>query len=296
MSGLKENLQIQTEGTILAAQQAGFSFKNSFALMPKWRRVIILTLLIAIIPGYLLARIGTEQLQRIEYSRQALIAHPAFTAAVQPDFSPVTLIRNPNGTYSAYATVTNPNLDLAAEDIPYTMTFQSSGNPSAFTSSGTFYLLPDEKRYLVVPKIDTTDNLISGTLSLGEAKWQKKLSIPKIDLKASEPITSEDINPQTFYVEGAVINNSPYNLSAVRIVFLLYDQNNNIIGVSQRDEFQVAAFSRRAYKQQWPGLTQNVVRKVQVIPATDVSNPDNLKINTNTNSSPDPRENNSNSF
>ncbi len=291
MTTLKENLEVQTQETVLAAQQAGFSFTNSFKMMPAWRRWLVTALLVALVPGYLLARIGTEQLQKLHYSRQALVAHPAFTAAVKPTSTPVTLIKNPSGNYSAYAVVTNLNLDLAGEDIPYTFVFQSVTGSEAYRTSGTFYLLPDEKRYLVVPKIDTTEALISGSLTLGEVKWQKKLTIPEVNLKASEPLTSEETDPQSFFAEGAVINNSPYDLAAVRIVFLLYDQSNKVIGVSQRDEFQLVAFGRRGYKQQWPGLHLADVRKVQVIATTNPIDPQNIKINTNPESSPDPREN-----
>ncbi len=282
MAGIKENLQVQTEGTILAAEQVGFSFANSFKLMVKWKRVLILVLAIAIIPGYLLARFGTEQLLRLQYGREALVAHPAFSAAVAPKVGSVTLIKNPTGNYSAYALVTNPNLDLAAEDISYTMTFQSSGKTEAYRATGSTYLLPNEKRYIVVPRIETTEQLTSASLTLGEVKWQKKLSVPEIPLKVSEPLTYEELNPLAFYAEGAVVNNSPYDLGAVRLVFLLLDRNNKVVGISQRDEFRIPAFGRRAYKQQWPGLYKADVQKVQVIPTTDPLDPENITTGTST--------------
>jgi hypothetical protein len=278
MPGLKEGLQVQTQETILAAEQAGFSFRDNFRVMTKWKRVMILAILIALVPGYLLARFGTEQLLRLQYARQALVAHPGFSTSTDPVIGAVTLIKNPTGNWSAYALVTNPNLDLATETLGYTMTFENGNGREVYSTTGTTYLLPNEKRYIVVPRIESTEQLSSATLTLGEVNWQKKLSIPEVSLKASEPITSEELNPLAFFAEGAVVNNSPYDLSAVRIVFLLFDQNNKAIGVSQRDEFTIPAFGRRAYKQQWPGLYQADVRKVQVIATTNTLDSTNVKI------------------
>lgn len=290
MPGLKENLQVQTQETILTAQQAGFSFKNSFQMMAKWKRVLVLTLVIALVPGYLLARFGIEQLLRLQYARQALVAHPGFSAATDPVIGAVTLIKNPTGNWSAYALVTNPNLDLAAEHLNYTVAFQTGNGREVYRTTGTTYLLPNEKRYIVIPRIESTEQLSSGTLTLGEVDWQKKLSIPEVSLKASEPITYEELNPLAFFAEGAVVNNSPYDLSAVRLVFLLFDQNNKTIGVSQRDEFTLPAFARRAYKQQWPGLYQADVRRVQVIVTTNTLDSQNIKIQGSQDSTPNDRE------
>lgn len=290
MTGLKETLQVKTEGTILAAEQAGFSLTTSFKQMPGWKRNLVLVLLFALVPGYLLARFGTEQMLRLQYARQALVAHPSFSAPVDPTVSAVTVIKNPSGNYSAYTIVTNPNLDLTAENISYQIAFQTATGQEVNRVSGTIYLLPNEKRYVVIPRIETTEQLSSGNLTLGEVQWQKKLSIPEVQLKVSEPITYEEVNPLTFFAEGAVVNNSPYDLGAVRLVFLLFDQDNKVIGVSQRDEFQVPAFGRRAYKQQWPGLYKADVYKVQVIASTNAMDPQNLKIQSQPASSIDERE------
>jgi len=80
--------------------------------------------------------------------------------------------------------------------------------------------------------------------------------------------------------QGDFVNNSPYTLSKVRLTFVLFDQNQKIIGVSQRDESTVAPFERRAYKQLWPNMTAGNLSRVDVTADTNTLDPSNLSAPT----------------
>lgn len=293
MVGIKEKIQVNVQGAILGAQEEGFSFMREFRSLPNWKRGLILVILILIIPMYLLARFGTEQYLNVRYAREALSAHAAINVVQNPVVGNMTIIRNPNNTYSGVVLVSNPNLDLAANNISYSVSFKDSSNNIVSTSNGSLYLLPNEKKYVVFAKIDSsTAGVVSGSLKLGEVRWQKKISIPDVKLRATEPILTDEANPLTFIAEGSIINDSPFQIGSARIVFLLFDENNKIIGVSQRDEFKLVPFGRRAYKQLWPGLYSAQVKKVQVLPTTNSLDPKNITAealsqpsnNSNTNS------------
>lgn len=281
MASIKETIEVNVQGAILGVEEGGFSFANQFSNIPRWKRLLILAVAILIIPAYLGARVGTEQFLNQKYGREALTAHGAFNAALDPVIGEMTIIRNPNNSYSGVVLITNPNIDLAATDIDYTISFLNSSKQAVYTTTGTMYLLPNEKKYIVVPKVDSTSSgVVSGTITLAEVNWQKKLNVPDIKLRATEPISKEEVNPLTFVAEGSIINDSPYQVGSARIVFLLYNDANEIIGVSQRDEFRLLPFGRRAYKQLWPGLYANQVKKVQVIPTTNSLDPQNITIDT----------------
>ena len=281
MAGIKETIQVNVQGAMLGAQEGGFSFVNQIRNLPKWKRLIILITTILIIPGYLVARIGTEQYLSQKYGREALVAHAAFSTANDPVVGKMTIIRNPNNTYSGVALITNPNIDLAATGISYTATFENSSKQTIYTTTGTIYLLPNEKKYVVIPRIDSPSSGVTfGSIKLGEIKWQKKLNIPEVKLRASEPLLKDESNPLNFVAEGSIINDSPYQIGSARVVFLLYNDADEIIGVSQRDEFTLLPFGRRSYVQRWPGLYSSQVKKVQVIPVTNSLDPKNLTIDT----------------
>lgn len=297
MAGIKESVQVNVQGAILGVQEGSFSFVNQFHAMPLWKQRLILTIVIAIIPVYLIARIGTEQYLTKKYGREALSAHEAFNVTQQPLVGNMGIIRNPNDTYSAYVLVSNPNIELSATGITYTASFQGANDKNIFPVTGTIYLLPNEKKYIVFPKIDSGGAVvISGSLKLNEVKWQKKLNIPDVKLRASEPRLYDEANPLTFIAEGSIINESPYQISSARIVFLLYDQNDKIIGVSQRDESSLVPFGRRAYKQLWPGIYSSQVKKVQVIPVTNSLDPKNITTDPSSSSPAGNQDQNANPF
>lgn len=295
MTGIKETIQVNAQGALLGVQEGGFSFVNQFGQLPRWKRIIILTIAIAIIPGYLIARFGTEQYLAQKYGRGALTAQAAFNTAQDPLVGDMQIIRNPNNTYSGVVLITNPNIELSANGITYTATFLSSGKQTLYSTNGTFFLLPNEKKYIVIPRIDSGAVAVaSGSIEMSNINWQKRLNIPDVALRASEPLLYDEANPLTFVAEGSIINDSPYQIGAARIVFLLFDEANKIIGVSQRDESRLLPFGRRAYKQLWPGLYRSQVRKVQVIPTTNTLDPQN--ISTNAQSTPPVNNNNSDIF
>ncbi|HEX3099636.1 MAG TPA: hypothetical protein VHQ41_01545 [Patescibacteria group bacterium] len=282
MAGIKETITVNVQGALLGAQEGGFSFVTQFRNLPTWKRNLILTVAIAIIPVYLIARIGTEQFLAQRYAREALSAQSAFKMSQAPVVGDMTIITNPDGSSSGLVLVTNPNLDLAATGITYTANFYGSDKKMVGTTAGTLYLLPNEKKYVVFAKIDSSNLAVaSGKIEIANVNWQKKINIPEVKLRATEPILYDEANPLTFIAEGSIINDSPYQIASARIVFLLYGENNQIIGVSQRDEYKLVPFGRRAYKQLWPGLYQAQVKKVQVIPVTNALDPKNITVETN---------------
>jgi hypothetical protein len=277
MPGLKESVKVNVEGAILGVEESGFSFINQFKAMPLWKQRLALSILIALLPLFFLARFGTEHYLVQKYGRQALSAHPSFDVAQSPVIGDMTIIKNPNDTYSAVIPITNPNLDLAASDISYSAVFKDSSQKIVYTTSGTLYLLPNEKKNVVFARLESPQgNISSGKIELTNVNWQKKLDIPEVKLRATEPMLYDESNPLMFVAEGSIINESPYRVGSARIVFLLYDASNRIIGVSQRDEYALVPFGRRAYKQLWPGIYKSQVKKVQVIPATNTLDPKNI--------------------
>lgn len=278
MSEFKENITIHTQSAIVTIQEVALVIRNAFKAMPAVKQTIVLFLLITIIPAYIGVRYGSEKVFAAQYARQAVSAHPSYTVTLPPIVGTIKLLRNTNGIYSAYTEVSNPNLELSANNIPYTVNFINKAGESIYSVNNTLYLLPNEKKYIVIPRVEAGDALTTGTIELGDVDWQKRLSIPQVELRVSEPILSEEYNPLTFAVEGSVVNNSPYAVQAVRLVFFLYDGTNNIIGVSQRDEFRLPAFGRRAYKQLWPGLYKADIKKVQVEAYTNTMDAQNITV------------------
>lgn len=275
---LKENLQIQTSGVAIGVQENAFRFKTWYQSLFGWQRALFIFLMVLLIPGYFAVRYGLELVLLRQYGQNALVAHPAFNNPEQLSQTKVTIVPNPNGTVSAYAIVKNPNLDLAAEELRYSFNFYNSRNQQVYTSSGVAYILPNQSRWLVVPRVESTDPISRSELVIDEPNWQKRLTVPEVELRMNEPYTYQQDSPLATITEGSVINNSPYSLQQVSLVLVLYGENNQVLAMSSREEFTLQPYERRAYLLQWPGLNRSSVSRIGLEAYTNSLDPDNLTV------------------
>lgn len=277
----KENLQIQTSGVILGVQENTYRLKSWFESLFPWQRLLLIVLIVLMIPGYFAVRYGLELVMVRQYSQKALVAHPAFSNPENLAQSNVNIVANPNGSFSAYAQVQNPNLDLAVEQLRYSFNFFNNSNQQVYTTSGVSYLLPDQRRWLVVPRIETTDLISRAELVIEEPVWQKRLTVPEVELRMNEPYSYQQDSPLATITEGSVINNSPYSLRQVSLVLVLYGASNQVLAVSSREEFTLRPYERRAYLMQWPGINRSAVSRIGLEAYTNSLDPNNLTVTDN---------------
>ncbi len=286
MSDWKDSFQVQSESFRLGMVESSLGFYGFIKAFPHWKRVLLIAVIVAIIPAAIGVRYGTQYYIEQSFKSSLFSAHQSFLAPTAPKIGVVKIISVSPGIYAAYAEFINENLDVAATNISYRIDFFNASDQKIATVSGTTHLLANQKKYLIAPRIESSEQLKSGIVILGDLKWQKRLTLPKVDLKVPSPIVYNTTNPLELTIEGAVVNSSPYRLGAVRLQFVLYNKANQIIAVSQRDEYDLPAYARRAYKQSWPNLYSTDTTRVVVVPDTDTIDGSNLVLeNSNQNSS-----------
>lgn len=276
MSSWKDNLVVEKETVKLSVEQSSLSFFEFIRRFPRWKKVLFLIIIIGLVPAIILARVGTQLLAEKRLASGVLTAHSSHIAPRAVKVGEAKVLTMGQGTYSAYAEITNENLDLSAGNVPYRFVFYNSSGRQITSIPDSTYMLPDQEKYLVVPRITSAEPIASAKLMIDTFQWQKRLSLPEVVLRASAPFLSNEQDPLTLVAEGAVVNNSAYDLGTVRLIFLLYDHSNTIVAVSQRDEFTLPAFGRRAYKQTWPGLNAANIARAVVLPETNTLDNDNL--------------------
>ncbi len=260
----------------LTVQEVIFRILQILKALPTWQRLVLIVCALGLIPGYFVAKIGTRVIVEQQNKKYLVSARPSFSNPQAIGVEPVTMLTILPGEYAAYAKITNPNFELAAPSVRYEMKFFNASNEQRESTKGTLFLLPGETKYLVAPRIVAPERLVKGTVTLGEVQWQKRADIPVVKLKASDPIRGNQTDPQAFFVEGDVLNDSPYRLKKVSITLLLYGKNNKIIAVSSRDEFDIPSRTRRAYRLTWPGVFSNDVQKIEVQTETNTVDDSNL--------------------
>ncbi len=278
MSLLKQKVELEIE-------EAEFNIGkklNQFPPLIKWAIIIAA---IGIIPAYLITvKISVGYWQK-KYSPLELTGKPSFTNPIDLEIVNLGVLAYNNNFYSALAEITNKNLELSAPEIYYQFVFfDQQGKEIAVSSGdtkGQTFILPDQTKYVVSAKVASLNQIKSAQLQITKKiLWQNKLSIPKVKLTTSLPTYGNQADPLAFTVSGYVQNASSYQLSQARLIFIIYGASKQIAAVSQRDEFDLKPYERRAYQQLWPNMSFGNIQNVKVVAETNVLDPSNLKVDT----------------
>lgn len=273
MSLLKEKIEIGVEEAELETQ------KILGSVNPFFRWLLILCV-ISIIPAYFIARSVSQKIWSARYQQGALSAKPSFTDPKAPKVSKVSVTSLGTGLYSAVVQITNENLDLSADNLPFAFNFYNDSKQLLYSYTDRLYLLPNQKKYVITPRFSTDQPITAVSFNFTEDPvWQKRLNLPVIKFTANTPTASTQTSPQAFVLEGDFTNNSIYTLKQVRLNFVLFDGSGNIIGTSRRDENTVAPNERRSYKQLWPNLTAPTLNRTEVSVETNTLDSGNLMVN-----------------
>ncbi len=271
MSLLKEKIEI-------AAQEAELKAQGAFKGLPPFIKWYFAVSLLAVIPLYFLTKAISQKTWTAKYLKQAVLAKPSFENPKPLNISETVVTTLGEKVYAAAAEVSNENLDLSARDIHYRFKFYNGKKEQVFTGpQETFFILPNQKKYLSLPRFETSEPVAYAELETDkDIRWQKRLQIPQITFGVSTPNSYLQLSPPAYAVEGDFTNQSPYLLKTARLTFILKNPSGRIIGISRRDEFTVKAFEKRSYKQLWPNVAAPDGTKVQIMAETDPFDPANL--------------------
>lgn len=254
---------------------AWLSLVEALYTFAPWQRVVLVLGIVMIVPAYWIFRIGTTAAYGYAYKKQAVTARPSFTNAKDLQVGVPVVLPVAGGGYIAYAKVVNPNLTLSATQATYSVKFFSQNGQQAYQTSGQFYVLPGKDTYVVVPLFRTSVPPVTGKIEITSSTFQQKFQTPEVSLTAPAPVSFPE--KEGVRLEGVVINNSPYKLSAVHIVMFLYDASNRVIAVSDRSEFAVQPRERRAYVLHFPGLTTDSYASAIPIAETNTADVANIQ-------------------
>ena len=272
MAFLKERIE-------LAAEEAELMAESAFTRFPKYLKWSIALLILGLLPAFLITRYASQKYWENQYDRYLVIAKPAFENPKNLSVGNPLLIDSGRGVYSAMVEISNENFELALQNQPYEFKFYDNTGQFITSVSGNFFILPNQKKYLIVPRLENQTALSRTNFFLtGEQNWRKPLSITTVELISGIPNYYNQQNPLGFVAEGSVTNNSPFEIKEAKLIFLVYDTAGKLAAVNQRSEFALKPYERRSYKQLWPELSGLNANSVKVIVETNPLDPGNLTV------------------
>jgi hypothetical protein len=245
-------------------QGVGESIRNALLAFPRSQRLLLIGLLIGLIPAYFVVRYGTELVFYFIYNRSLITARAQVSNPASVSVGPVSIISLGENNFSAYAEVTNPNLDIALANGRYEFRFTDTQGQLVTTKQGQLFLLPNQKKLLVVPRFASEVSVSRGVVAISDSVWQKRFTIIQIPLRSPEPRKVASTIDGVDALQGNVTNDSPYRVATVRLVFSLYDSRGKLLAVTQREEYNMGPFETRTYNHILSGIDTSRLTRTTV--------------------------------
>ncbi len=274
MAFLKEKIELE-------AEELQLGLRTSFSGFSAATKSFLIFCLIAFIPAYYVSKTVSQTYWHGVYSSYNFKARESFTAPKSLKVGSIYITSSNPTTWAIAANITNENVDLAIESVPVEIKAYNANRQEIGSVKDTFYILPNQSRFVVAPKIITHEPIDSAEVIFPkELPWKRDLSILSVPLQTGQASLSNQVSPIAFTVETYVENKSPYSLGKVTVVFLLSDASGAVVGVSQRNEFTLSPFERRSIKQLWPGVYNTNVVKATILAYTNPLDSANVKAGT----------------
>lgn len=186
--------------------------------------------------------------------------------ACEPPIVPLNVVSQklievrPND-YDFIAQINNPNTIFGASRVRYMLDF---GGTTA-DKSGTFYILPGQTRYLIVPGIQSDSSVAS--LDITEVEWQRVETFEDISFSIQrKSYAVVDKNGTFSELEAVVLNNSDFDFDKVEAGVILFDSNGNIVAVNRTDIRTFLSRTERSFRVSWPlELPETIRQDIEVL-------------------------------
>lgn len=270
MDLLKAQIEYQT------ARASGLT-RDAFNTFSRWQKIVLSIVLIGFIPVTLLTRYGTEYLVYTQNFGATVKAIVPEAVKSEVTLSEVSLIPYDESSVAAYVKIGNESLSVALGETDYIFKLFGAGGENVGISRGKVFLLPGQEKYVIASRVNTSGTAVRGEFELVTPKWQKRINVPKVELSFIQPKAYNQIDPVQFVVETGFTNKSPYHLKSTKTVVVVFDNNKNVIAVTERSEFDVEPSQTRVFKLIWPSSVAKNVASVLVLPDTNVLDSQNLQ-------------------
>lgn len=180
------------------------------------------------------------------------------------------------------AKIKNPNNDYGANVLGYHFDILNSKQEIIFSQSGQSYILAGQSKYLVEAGLDVKSNDIAEiNLVLDNIVWEKTTDSknPRLIIK-DKTLENSSSRGVTVSANGFLANESNYDFNNVDIIAILYDNNDNVIGLGKTELRTILSGEKRYFEINWDKLFGTRVSRLELEANTNILDRGNiLKIN-----------------
>lgn len=167
----------------------------------------------------------------------------------------VKTIRSNGNLYDIVAKVRNPNPNFGTANFVYKFEIKGQDGQIIGTRQGSTFILPDEIKYLIEINFESEKPVASANLIIEKVEknnWQqlKDYQAPKIF------VSDKNFRNQTgleYFAEasGMIRNETSFDFSKVFVSVVVFDRNQEVIGVSKTEASSVLSGEGRYFSTKW---------------------------------------------
>lgn len=162
------------------------------------------------------------------------------------------VIKTKDNFYDVGAQIKNPNQNYGAGELPYSFKFYDVNNNFITEQQGLTYILPNQTKYLIETKIESTYQIVKTELSFGQIQWQKLRDYqpPQLMIRQKEYHLLEK-QPGFSQASGIVVNKSNFDFERVDIDCLLFNSVHQLLGLNTTEIWTLLAGQERHFVATW---------------------------------------------
>ena len=180
------------------------------------------------------------------------------------------------GKYDFYAQVNNPNAAFGSERFEYAASLKNSAEEILASVSGSGFILPGEKKYIIENNIDASESPAVADLKIVSSDWVKFNDYyAKPEIKIINKNYSEISGGVGFSeAKGLLKNDSPYDFDSIKIIVILKDSEGSVLGLNSTVMKTVESGEERDFKASWPSHFPGTVGNMEAQPEVNIFDSD----------------------
>ena len=193
----------------------------------------------------------------------------------EPEFAPIEvqltqIFKVGPSSYDFIAQVSNPNKHFGSSESGYEVSFLDKDNLEVLKKEDTFYILPGQKKYIILVAIESDKEIKSAKLEVKSAQWIQLESLEGVDLSINNKIYNILGRGVSSELRAYVFNNSDYDFAKVDIGVVLFNNSGKILAVNKTNVETLIANTDRYFQVTWPFLINGNVARSEVEVTTNL--------------------------
>ncbi len=186
-------------------------------------------------------------------------------------------ILNKDNFYDLFAQIKNPNQNYGSGKISYQFRIYNSDGDLINKQSGQTYILPNQIKYLVYPKVNIPYLFNRVEISFDNVEWKKldNYQVPRLIIQQREYRLLEETEPGFSQTRGVLVNKSSFDFDEINIDILLFNSFNQLVGLNTTELRTLLSGQERDFFTTWFNQIDGEVTSIQMEPETNLFDSDN---------------------